>query len=97
MRLPARGSRKLSVPTATRVAPAARNSAASAPMQMPPMPTIGTRTAAATARTWATATGRTAGPESPPWPAAMPGSPLAGSIAAAFSVLISETASAPPS
>ncbi len=60
------------------------------------MPTIGMLTAAATARSWATATGLTAGPESPPCPAAMPGFPVAGSIALALSVLISETASAPP-
>ena len=94
---PARGSLKLSVPTATSVAPAAMNSRASAPLEMPPMPTIGIWTAAATARTWATAIGRTADPERPPWPAAMPGRPVAGSIALAFNVLINDTASAPPS
>ena len=62
-----------------------------------PCRSTGSPTAAATARTWASAIGRTAGPERPPWPAAEPGSPVAGSIALAFSVLISETASAPPS
>ena len=51
--------------------------------------------AAATARTWATAIGRTAGPERPPCPARCPACRVAGSIALAFSVLISETASAP--
>ena len=54
-------------------------------------------TAARTARSCCSAIGRTAGPESPPWPAARAGCPVAGSIALAFSVLIRETASAPPS
>ena len=55
-------------------------------------------TAAATARTWATAIGRTAGPERPPWPAASAGlAAWPGRSRSAFSVLISETASAPPS
>ena len=95
---PPAGSRKLSVPTATSVAPAARNSAASAPLPIPPMPTIGSSTAAATARSCCSATGRTAGPERPPWPAARAG--LAGERdrpRSPSAVLISETASAPPS
>ena len=71
---PARGSRKLSVPTATRDAPAATNSAASAPLATPPMPIRGISTAAPTARSWCSATVRTAGPERPPLPAASAGS-----------------------
>ena len=61
------------------------------------MPITGTETAAATSRTWPSANARIAGPESPPLPAPSQASSVAGSIAAASSVLISETASAPPS
>ena len=49
--------------------PSARNSRASAPLSMPPIPITGTPTSAATRRTWSSAIGRTAGPESPPLPA----------------------------
>ena len=48
-RRPAAGSRKLSVPTATQVAPAARKSAASRPEAIPPMPITGIATRSATA------------------------------------------------
>ena len=49
-RPPARGSRKLSVPTATSVAPLRSRSRASAPHCTPPIPTIGIPTRAATSR-----------------------------------------------
>ena len=56
MRAPASGSRKLAVPTATAVAPAARKASASAPDSIPPMPITGIDTAPATARTCSSAT-----------------------------------------
>ena len=66
------------------------------PLEMPPMPTTGTVTRAATARTCASATVRTAGPERPPVPPPSHGPPVPpGAGANARSVLISETASAP--
>ena len=42
MRVPAAGSRKFSVPTATQLAPAAMKSSASRPLSMPPIPITGT-------------------------------------------------------
>ena len=87
---PAAGSRKLSVPIATILAPTRTNSAASRPLEMPPIATTGTETAAATAPTWARATAFVAGPpdagaitelrpliRSPPWrPSTSSGSPI---------------------
>ena len=70
---------------------------ASAPVSTPPMPITGIETAAATRRTCSSATVRTAGPESPPLPAPSQGSAAPGASGVAFIVLISETASAPPS
>ena len=61
------------------------------------MPITGIATAAATRLTCCSAIGRTAGPDRPPLPAPSQGSDAPGAIATAFSVLISETASAPPS
>src|SRR5262249_8016867 len=63
IRVPAAGSRKLSVPTATSVAPASSMCAACKPFWTPPMPTTGIETRWATARTCAKATARMAGPE----------------------------------
>ena len=54
-------------------------SAASRPLEIPPMPTTGIETAAATSRTWSSATGLTAAPERPPLPAPSQGPPPAGS------------------
>ena len=93
---PARGSRKFSVPTATSVGPGGeefeRVGAAGDPSHADHRhPDRG----GDRARPAASATGRTAGPERPPRPPPSQGSPVAGSIALAFSVLISETASAP--
>ena len=51
---------------------------ASAPLQIPPMPTIGNRPRRATERTCPSATGRTAGPERPPCPLPSAGSPRGG-------------------
>src|SRR5215210_3643484 len=68
MREPAAGSRKLSVPIATIRAPAAISSAASRPVEMPPIAITGSSTAAATERICASATDLTAAPESPPVP-----------------------------
>ncbi len=67
------------------------------PLSMPPIPITGTLTSPATRRTWSSATGRTAGPERPPLPAPSQGSRVPGSRPVARSVLISDTASAPPS
>src|SRR5664279_477663 len=99
---PAAGSRKLSVPTATSVAPTSSSSRASQALRTPPMPTTGIRTRAATAATCASATTRTAGPESPPVPPPSHGGRRAeapcgagwprGASAVARSVLISDTA-----
>ena len=76
--------------------PAASSSAACRPVCTPPMPTIGTPTRAATSPSCASATARTAGPESPPPPPPSQAAPgRAGSWARARTVLISETASAP--
>src|SRR6202023_3128709 len=66
----------------------------------PPEPTREIRTRAATSATWASATGRTAGPDSPPLPppshARALASPAPRARASARSVLTSDTASAPP-
>src|SRR3954454_19772821 len=97
IRRPASGSRKLSVPTATQRAPTARKSRASRPDAMPPMPIAGIATREQTALSCARAIARTAGPDTPPLPAPSHGSPLRGSNAMPFSVLIRETASAPAS
>src|SRR3954464_12492642 len=93
--LPAAGSRKLSVPTATNVAPARSRSRACAPVWTPPIPTLGPLTRAETAATCASATLRMAGPLSPPVRPPSQGSP-SGASGIARSVLMSDTASAPP-
>ena len=54
------------MPTATEVAPARINSAASAPLMTPPTPTIGSLTALWTSHTMRTAMGCRAGPDMPP-------------------------------
>ena len=74
-RSPASGSRKFAVPTATAVAPAARNSSASAPGLDPAHPDHRDRRPPARRGAPArSAIGRTAGPESPPLPAPSQGS-----------------------
>ena len=75
---PAAGSRKLSVPTATSVAPDVEQLARVAALCTPPMPTTGIATRAATAATCASATARIAGPDSPPVPPPSHGAALAG-------------------
>ena len=79
------------------LAPARIISAASWPLEMPPIAITGTDRAEETAPTWASATARTAGPERPPLFPPSQGSLEPGASAAARNVLISETASAPPS
>ncbi len=66
------GSRKLSVPTATSVAPAAISSRAWAARWTPPMPTTGMRTSPATAATCASAIDAYGRPGQPPGAAAEP-------------------------
>ena len=91
------GSAKFAVPTATAVAPAHRNSIASAGSTMPPMPRIGIFTAAAACQTRRTATGCSAGPESPPCTLPRKGRRRSTSITIAGIVLLIESASAPAS
>jgi len=85
------------VPTATAVAPAIRNSAASSPLAIPPIPMIGSATAWAACQTMRTATGRMAGPERPPVVLASFGRRVCTSMAIPTSVLMRESASAPAS
>ena len=59
-----------------RLAPAIRNSAASSPLAIPPIPITGIFTAAAASVTSRSASGLMAGPESPANPAAIRGLPL---------------------
>ena len=62
------GSRKLSVPDRHERRADVEQIAACAALCTPPMPTTGIATRAATAATWASATARIAGPDSPPVP-----------------------------
>jgi len=91
-----RGLMKLAVPISMAVAPAMRNSIASSVVVIPPMPTTGIFTACATCQTILRATGLTAGPDNPPTILASFGRLVLVSMAMPRSVLISETASAPP-
>ena len=108
----ARGSRKLSVPMATRRAPTSRNWRAWAARLDATHADHGDRDPRGDGATWASATGRIAAPESPPVPPPShartslgPGDEpaagacedrAAGASANARSVLTSESASAPP-
>src|SRR5205809_175005 len=85
----------MAVPTWTARAPQQRNSRASSPVMMPPMPTTGMRTARASSWTMRSATGLMAGPERPPLPAARRGRRASRSIAVARRVLMAVSASAP--
>ena len=96
MRDPAIGSRKFAVPTATRRRRRPETPARRPPTRSLPSRSPGSRPRRPRARTCSSATARIAGPERPPLPAPSQGPRVAGSIAVAFSVLISETASAPP-
>src|SRR6202167_6226416 len=96
MRMHAEGSWKIAVPTLTSVAPARMSSSASGPVRTPPMPMMGTSgSASRTCQMHRTATGRLAGPESPPVVPASTGRMVAMSIAMPSKVLISESPSAP--
>ena len=91
-----RGSANDAVPTSTADAPAIIISTASVPDAIPPTPTIGrSGSAACTSWTVRTATGRIAGPETPPPPAPSTGRRVSGSITIPSRVLIRVTASAP--
>jgi hypothetical protein len=84
------------VPTATSDAPASRNSSASRPVRTPPVPMIGTSgSASRTCQTQRTATGRMAGPDSPPELPASAGRSDTGSMTRPGSVLIIDSPSAP--
>ena len=83
------------MPISMAVAPARINSMASRPFIIPPSPTTGIFTAFATCHTMRTATGRTAGPDSPPVIVDRYGRIFSTSMAMPIIVLISETASAP--
>src|SRR6266704_1059870 len=85
----------MAVPTWTARAPQQRNSRASSPVMMPPMPTTGMRTARASSWTMRSATGLMAGPERPPLPVARRGRRASRSIAVARRVLMAVSASAP--
>src|ERR1035441_3172269 len=102
---PTVGSLKLSVPTATSLAPTSSRSRACDALLTPPMPITGTCTRSATAATCASATARIAGPDRPPVPPPSHGPGVSvtdgllrdtGSRASARNVLISDTAFAPP-
>ena len=71
------------------------SSAASAPLDTPPMPRMGTFTALATSQTMRTATGSTAGPDRPPVFIFRMGRRVLGSIRIPRMVLIRLMASAP--
>ena len=90
------GSAKFAVPTETAVAPAMRNSTASSPVAIPPIPITGIFTAWDASYTILTATGFTAGPEKPPVLLARTNFFLYISIFIPISVLMSDIASAPP-
>src|SRR5574341_1332295 len=92
----ARGFMKFPVPIATADAPASRNSTASSPQVTPPTPTMGMGTALETSHTMRTAIGRIAGPDSPPVHEASFGRRVSTSMAMPTTVLISDTAVAPP-
>ena len=86
------------MPTWTAFAPAIRNSRTCSTVSMPPIPKIGTfGSALRTSQTIRTATGRIAGPESPPVVKPIFGSRVSTSIERPTSVLMSERTSAPPS
>ena len=94
----AEGSWKTAVPTDTAEAPARMNWRASRPVLMPPMPRIGTSgIAACTCHTQRTATGRIAGPDSPPVTPARAGRRVSVSMTMPSSVLIMLSPSAPAS
>ena len=94
---PAIGSRKFAVPTATAVAPAARNASASAPDSIPPMPITGTDDRGRHPTHLAERVGRgSPGPRAPRCPPPARRRACAGPSAVASSVLISDSASAPP-
>ncbi len=96
MRMHADGSWKIVVPTLTSDAPARISSSASRPVRTPPMPMIGTSgRASRTCQMHRTATGRMAGPDSPPVVAASTGRIVSMSITMPSMVLISESPSAP--
>ena len=85
-------------PPPPRVAPAAMNSAASrAARRSPPCRSAGSADRGAHGAQLLQRDRPHRRAREAPWPAASAGSPVAGSIALAFRVLISETASAPPS
>ena len=72
------------------------NSSASHPLAMPPTPTMGSAQAARQVCTAASATGLSAGPESPPVTPPSSGFSVQWSIASPRSVFVSTSASAPP-
>ena len=84
------GSLKTTVPTDTALAPASRNSKASWPVRMPPMPEDrqASGSAACTCHTARTATGRIAGPDRPPVIPPSIGRMVSGSITIPSRVLI---------
>ena len=86
---------KLAVPISMADAPTIRNSIASLAVMMPPSPTTGIFTACATCHTMRSATGFTAGPDSPPVAIESTGFRRSMSTAMPISVLMSETLSAP--
>ena len=67
------GSAKLAVPTPMAEEPAINISIAASALSTPPIPIIGRSEARATWRISLRATGKTAGPDIPPWPLAMIG------------------------
>ena len=85
----------MAAPTCTILAPAIIISTASSQEEIPPMPHTGIFTAFATCHTMRTATGNTAGPESPPVLLRSTGRRVLISILIPKRVLISDTASAP--
>lgn len=89
------GSLKIAVPICTADAPAIIISIASSAVAMPPIPITGILTAFATCHTILTATGNTAGPESPPTLLCRIGRLVLISILIPSRVFISETLSAP--
>ena len=92
------GSWKTAVPTETAEAPASTNCRASSAPAMPPIPRIGTSgSAACTCQTQRRATGRIAGPDSPPVIPPSTGRMVSGSMTRPSSVLIIDRPSAPAS
>src|SRR5450631_733851 len=100
-RIGAVGSLKVAVPTWIALAPAATSCSASSPVRTPPTPMIGTAgrrpsiMAARTCQMARTATGRMAGPDSPPVTPATWGSNRSVSMTIASRVLIMVSPSAP--